>query len=559
MRCVRRTPGLRLRPVLGITTIANSARGGLWRVGRWLACAALAPTLWACTSHRLAVPDPDPAIVDTRRFEQNVNHKLDILFMVDDSQSMEPLQNKMSKQLGNFMDILVDPMTGQLPDLHVAVVSSSYAAGAWLGVGSCEGKKWPDNDEGKFLQGKGGAGTGSCSMLHPGAKFLDTGDGLNTHPNYNDDIRDAFKCMALLGQDGCGFESQFKSVLYALDKARNPDDPDNGGFLRQDAILAIVMVTNEDDCSVGEDSLLLTPLVTSVKDPMGVGALYNYRCNEFGHVCGGKAPPHGYPDAIPSGGVVLNDCVSAEDNGPRTDDGVKDPNGGSDPTQGHLWPTVKYFSDYIKALKPDRPNDILVAAIAGPSAPYRVISVNNQFHDGEMIPSVDHSCTFLPSEPDAKLEYADPAIRINQWVRTFDTNGFSYPICASDLQMAMTDIAHRIQEKIPASCVAANPGWKEPEKHEMGHNCRVVRTVVNDQDKATATKLDECLPIAGNATNPERPTNAPCYQLLPLHKDCTKDPAATATTLFRICENADCGPLTASADSKHASVACAQE
>ncbi|HEX2658789.1 MAG TPA: hypothetical protein VHU40_10975 [Polyangia bacterium] len=513
--------------------------------------------LWACNSHRLAVPDPDPSVIDTRMFVQNVNHKLDLLFMVDDSQSMSPLQKKMSKQLGNFMDILVDKTTGQLPDLHVAVVSSSFGAGAWRGISGCDPiKGWPDYDGGKFLQGPGGAGNGNCSMLHKGAKFLDTGDGVNTHPNYDNDIRDAFQCMALLGESGCGFESQFKSVVYALEKAQNPDDPDNGGFLRKDAVLAIVLVTNEDDCSVSEDSLLLTPSVTSVMDATGVGALFNYRCNEFGHLCGGQAPPHGYPDPIPAGGVTLNDCVSAEEDG-KTDDGVEDPEKHKpDPTHGHLWPTVKYFTDYVKNLKHDHPDDILVAAITGPAGPYKVISVKNPFHEGEMMPSIEHSCTF-PTDDPTQPEFADPAIRINQWVRSFDTNGITYPICADDLKTAMQDIARKIHQKIGSSCVAPNPGWRENDNHVKVHNCTVQRVV--DSSGAKPTPLPECLPIATNATNPERPTNAPCFQLLPDHADCTQNPAATATTLFRICENADCGPVTASSEQKHASVACAQD
>jgi hypothetical protein len=555
---VSKTLRLRLRLVSCKPTITNRKPTSRWRAWRWMVCAGLAPALWACTSHRLSVPNPDPSVIDTRTFKQEVNHKLDLLFMVDNSQSMEPLQEKMSAQLGNFLDALVDQATGQLPDLHVAVVSSSFGAGAWGGVGGCDSKH-PGDDGGRFVQGKGEPGSGSCAMLHSGAKFLDTGDGAKTHPNYDNDIRDAFKCMALLGDGGCGFESQFKSVYYALDKARHPDDPDNGGFLREDAILAIVMVTNEDDCSVDERSLLLTPSVTSVMDASGVGALFNYRCNEFGHVCGGQPPPHGYPDAIPAGGVTLNDCVSAENNSPKTDNGVTDPDGGGDPTHGHLWPTVSDFSAYIKSLKPDHPDDILVAAIAGPSMPYRVTSAQNPFHEEEMIPSVEHSCTF-PSEDPAKPEFADPAVRINQWVLTFGENGIRFPICEKTLKGAMKGIADKIHAKIPSSCVAANPGWRENEKHEREHNCIVVRTEVNEETKKeTPMKLEECLPIATDAAPTERPKNAPCFQLLPKHSACTQDPTSTSTTLFRICETADCGPLSLSVERKHASVACAQE
>src|SRR5205085_370199 len=112
--------------------------------------------------------------------------------------------------------------------------------------------------------------------------------------------------------------------------------PDNGGFLRDNAALAIVMVTNEDDCSVRSDSLLLSPTVNSVTDLSGLGALQSYRCNEFGHLCDGVPPPH---DPPPMSGVTLKNCVSAEDNG-KTDDQVVDPQGNHDPTHGHLWPTV---------------------------------------------------------------------------------------------------------------------------------------------------------------------------------------------------------------------------
>ena len=260
----RRHAGGRL--ARSVWTARRRRRGAALRWGRllrWVLAAAGAPALWACNSHRLAIPDPRPAVIDQRSFRQLVNHKLDLLFMVDDSPSMAPLQKKMSDQLGAFMDILVNPTTRQLPDLHVAVVSSSFGAGAWE-VAQCKANASPGDDGGKFLQGPGGPGHGSCTMLHPGARFLDTGDGEKTVANFDGDIREAFRCIALLGDKGCGFEAQFKAVTYALNYALDPNDPNNGGFLRDDAILAIVMLTNEDDCSVAENSLLLVPGAVTV-------------------------------------------------------------------------------------------------------------------------------------------------------------------------------------------------------------------------------------------------------------------------------------------------------
>jgi hypothetical protein len=377
--------------------------------------------LWACSSHRLSIPEPNLVTVDQRTFNQTVNHKLDILFMVDDSSSMTALQKKMSDQLGTFMDILVDPATGLLPDMHVAVVSSSYGAGAFVGVNQCpHDVKYPGNDGAQFLQGPGGPGSGSCTMLHPGAKYLDTGDRSKTQPNYEGDVRDAFKCIALLGEAGCGFESQFESVYFAVAREANPGNADNAGFLREDAVLAVVMLTNEDDCSVPGSSALLNPGVISVADSSGLGALRNYRCNEFGHLCNGSPPPHGYPDPIPSNGVTLDNCVSAEDMSPKTDDLAGYP----DDSHGHLF-TIKDMAGLFDQLKRGHHDDILVAAIAGPPTPYRVISEMNPYKTDEVIPAIDHSCTYATDDP-ANPGFADPAVRINQWVHTFGPNGRFY-------------------------------------------------------------------------------------------------------------------------------------
>ena len=137
-------------------------------------------------------------------------------------------------------------------------------------------------------------------------------------------------------------------------------------------------------------------------------------------------------------------CVSAENNG-KTDPLLTDPLGNPDPTMGHLWPTVADFTTYIKSLKAS-PNDIFVAAIAGPPTPYRVIPASNAAAMGETDPIVDHSCTQAPAGVDA--EFADPAVRIKQWVDTFGANGAFYPICADSLTPAMVGIASAIHARL---------------------------------------------------------------------------------------------------------------
>jgi len=548
-----------------------------WRHLRWAACAAVVPALWACNSRRLATPTPMPDVVDARTFKQTVNHQLDLLVMVDNSQSMNPLQAKMSAQLPTFLNALKDTSTGQYPDLHVAIVSSSFGGGAWNNVNQCASGTHPGDDQGNFQQGPGGAGAGQCAALHAGETFLKNGDGTaNSQPNFDGNIGDVFQCMALLGDSGCGFESQFESVYYALGKASlQPGTPDqdgdgvhdshNGGFLRPGAVLAVVMLTNEDDCSIHYDSLLLDPGVNSAMDPSGLGALQSYRCNEFGHLCDGpdgkmKPPPHGYnfstnmfdlptgtfrtPNAAGQGGVMLTNCVSEENNG-KTDSMLRDPNGNPDPTNGHLWPTVQMFSDAIKGVKAN-PDDVLVAAIAGPTADadgnslYRVFAQDNPAAGDENDPVVDHSCVQMTTDSN-KPEYADPGVRIKAWTENFGNNGVFYPICANDFSAAMKGIGDRIHQKLGASCVPSNIA-KLP---DGTYNCTVTQKSTDSAGKVTTATLNYCDANKGNA---------PCYLLQPGDPTCTD---ATAKTLFKVCNDSNCMPASQSSDSKDASIVCA--
>jgi hypothetical protein len=541
-----------------------------WRHLRWVACAAVIPALWACNARRLATPMPIPAVVDSRSFKQSVNHKLDILVMVDNSSSMAPLQAKLNAQLTPFLNALKDTTTGQFPDLHVAVVSSSYGGGAWGNVNQCASGSHPGDDQAKFQQGPGGAGAGMCGMLHSGETYLKSGDGTDANPPNFDggDIGAVFQCMALLGDGGCGFESQFESVYWALVKAsKDPgtgdgQDPDNGGFLRSDAVLAVVMLTNEDDCSVANNSLLLDPGVNSANDPTGLGALQSYRCNEFGHLCDGNPPPHGYdfdnktfnlpmgtysaPNAPGTGGGVLNNCVSEEGNG-KTDPLVKDPNGNGDPTNGHLWPKVSDLTAFILSVKDNNPDNVLVAAIAGPVALddgtslYRVFGQANPAAQGEIDPIVDHSCTQATSDS-TRPEYADPAVRVKQWVTSFGVNGIFYPICANDFSTAMMGIANRIHQKLGASCVSTNIAADPNDSTK--HNCQVTQKTT---DATTGKVMTVPLPECNNS-------DYPCFQLSFGDKSCT-DPAAS--TLFKVCNDANCMAATASGDMKDAAIACA--
>jgi hypothetical protein len=365
-----------------------------------------------------------PTRTFSNTFQETTNRDLDILFMIDDSLSMAPLLNKLATNFPAFINVLETLPSGK-PNLHLAVVSQDLGAGQWTGIPQC-----PVGGDGGQFHDQVGAGTASSGMpctssgLNPGEHFISDVNGMT---NYDTTlgIAKVFACIANLGQTGCGFEHQIQSVVRAL--GADPAFPlptNNANFLRPNAYLAIVMVTNEDDDSAPPVTPLFDTSSRSIADPYG--PLQSYRANEFGHLCNGMKPPRTMPASFPPGA-----CVSAED-------------------MGLLIPLHTMIAE-IKALKPD-PSKIFVAAIAGPPDPYNVIMVpaasgTSDAQAGIMWPNIAHSCMQNSGE------YGDPSIRLAEFVEAFGRNGVFESICADSFAPALMNIANTIGKALGPQCV----------------------------------------------------------------------------------------------------------
>jgi len=382
---------------------------------------------------------------------------LDILFMIDDSSSMTPLQGKLTRSFPAFMDVLKG-FPGGLPNVHIAVVSSSMGAGRNPSIDHCP----PGGDQGVFRSAPIGA-TCAKGALNAGQRFIAHVNGMT---NYRGDISDVFGCIAALGDGGCGFEHQFASVLRALGADGAPPPAENAGFLRPGASLAVILITNEDDCSARPDSALFDSSSELVSDPLG--PLQSYRCNEFGHLCGGHPPPR-----TPAGPTDLTGtCVSAED--------------------GRLL-RVADVAAALEGLKAS-PGRVLVAAIAGPPNPYVVDTVPPTIPDARPWPAVVHSCTTI--EPDGSVTYGDPSVRIAQWVAAFGARGTFETICGDSFAPALQDIADEIIGFVDPGCVegqvldTTGAPWTEGKTPD----CTVTDHATNDRGVVVDSVLPPCAP-----------------------------------------------------------------
>ncbi len=475
--------------------------------GRWLVLGAtIAFALWACNARRLVKPVPELSVAESHQFQQAINRKLDLLFMIDDSMSMQPLQARLAKNL----PVLVRGLTalpGGLPDIHIAVVSSSSQAGGLTSVEPCAPGNVADGAFRHTLNPTGIPDHPECAGLTLDGTFIKAEAGVA--PNFKGAIEDVFSCIALLGQQGCGFEQQFGSIVRALDPQNAI--PDNAGFIRPDAYLGVVMLTNEDDCSTPLDTHLFDDVSSTSAGAWG--RLVSYRCTEFGILCGGQKPPHTLPAQTTQQETA---CVSAED-------------------QGQLIKATD-FESFLLGLKHGDRSKLLVAALSGPPAPFAVSTFESRSsgpsRTDPTAPGLVPSCVVANSE-----DYADPGVRIARVVS--DLGGVRFDICDDDFSPAMDQIAKALGKLLGPQCLAeaiANDDEGRPD-------CTVSdRGFTND-----GTAIDTSIPYCGTDA---APFPSPCWHLLDAPADCGTG------HLLRVCRDTTCAPTTTTSTS-NLIVACA--
>src|SRR6516165_11192594 len=174
-----------------------------WRSARWVIVAGVACALWACNSRTFEAPAVKPHANFLNNFQETVNRQIDLLFMIDDSSSMETAQANLKANMGNFMDVL-KALPGGLPDLHIAVVTSDMGAGDGSSIQGCS----VSGDGGVFRYQASGGCT-SVGFTDPNATFLVDSGGQNPTTNFGtQDITTVFECITTVGATGCGFEHQ---------------------------------------------------------------------------------------------------------------------------------------------------------------------------------------------------------------------------------------------------------------------------------------------------------------------------------------------------------------
>lgn len=225
------------------------------------------------------------------RHQQGPAGSVDVLFVIDNSLSMEREQANVIANAGRFLEVL----EAAGADYQLAVVSTDMEGGA---SGGCP--MTPDRPAGLAEGGCGYFAEGDGAAAHPSWRIVDAGDAPSP--------REAFARVANLGLGGSAREAGLRAAATAL--GGGPARGHNLGFARPAAHLAVIFISDEEDqsdLSVDDFSGRLTAL-------RGAAALERTSVSAVvttGAACGGVDTGLRY-QALTSrfGGLVRSICSS---------------------------------------------------------------------------------------------------------------------------------------------------------------------------------------------------------------------------------------------------------
>ncbi len=385
-------------------------------VGSVLLAAGVATTGCLDRELRPLVPCVSQGFVES--VQQNAVDKVDLLFMVDNSGSMSEEQASLGSELPRLVTVLTTgDRTGNgassddfapVKNLHVGVVTCDMGVGGF-NVPTCT--RNPQFGDDGLLRTAGNTSVTGCMATYP--KFLEYIPG--TSPQTPDQFGADFRCVAAAGTGGCGFEQQLEAPLKAVTLSTSPTtfyagtrghgDVENAGFIRDDSVIAIVVVTDEEDCSIRS----------------GYEEIYNQMSPTF------------------TGDLNLRCYLYKEPQYP-----------------------VQRYIDGFKALRPGRESLVVFGAITG--VPLDLIpstgspNYSGILADPRMVEAVDTSpgttgARLVPSCNVPGRGIAFPPRRIVEVAQGFGDNGIVQSICQESFTGALDAIISKIADALGNVCL----------------------------------------------------------------------------------------------------------
>jgi hypothetical protein len=167
-----------------------------------------------------------PALPDAPPLDEACG-EVDFLFVIDNSGSMSAEQNALILSFPQFISAIESTLE-TVESYHVGVTTTDDYSPNAPGCQQIGGLVVQTN-------------TAICGPYDEGANYM----------TEEDDLGMAFSCAALVGTNGSATERPILAMLNAVTGVYGGNGQCNQGFIREDALLVIVIITDEPDQSPG--------------------------------------------------------------------------------------------------------------------------------------------------------------------------------------------------------------------------------------------------------------------------------------------------------------------
>jgi hypothetical protein len=463
------------------------------RIGILTGTAVALPSLFACLDHPLKPVEYEAQQEKQDSIALTVNKDVDILFVIDNSGSMGEEQATLAQNFDRFIGVLERDNVKANYRIGITTTDNGNPwcdgtgpEGGRLVLSSCRSRtqdfvfagamtvdatddaclnicpeEWTNID----IQPSGIEGSAEMTQR----PWIENIEGATNLPEGLSTTQ-AFQCLGPQGISGCGFEEHLESMYKALARAET-DGEESQGFLRSNAILSIVHVTDEADCSVNKahETIFLPDgnrvFWTNPED----GAPTSAVCWNAGVECDG------------------GDCSSAD----------KDVDGnivtGSADDNAVLRPMSRYI-DRVQEIELGKQmitpeQEVLVALIGGVDnagqATYAPTQADPQFQTDF---GIGPGC-----QSDAGR--AVPPVRLREFSEAFQVGSLQnmFSICNDDYTAALEAIAEAIADQVKPACMPACVADTDPTTPEiLDPQCNLIQEAPQEGGGLQTTTVPAC-------------------------------------------------------------------
>jgi hypothetical protein len=432
---------------------------------------------------------------------------VDILFVVDNSGSMGQEQGKLAVAVRDF----VEELEGADIDANYRIgITTTDNSNPWCGatttpeagnlvLSSCRGRAdsfWFSNTQGD-LGDFDIACTDHCdlepeqldALMVPTTTYLDPDlkvrpwvESINGVTNLPEGVSasDALACFVPQGIDGCGFESHLESMYKALQRSKASTEASHG-FVRDDAILAIIIVTDEADCSYD--------------------TAYDTIFDSDGDKLFWSDPDAEYPTSAVcwNAGVECSGSPDSYDECHAVNKNLAGEVVGEGP-ESMLRPVARYaelvqaIEDHKQQLRPHL--EVIVSVIGGVPADYITGDLADLYADAEDPTyqndfGIGPGCESVyvhPHTMDNITQTAVPPVRLREFAEAFGRDN-SVSVCGDDYSGAFKAVLDAIRVQIRPACFKSCVEDTQPDEPGLQPEC-IVEQQLHHGDTTMVPRCD---------------------------------------------------------------------